>query len=234
MRSCNGAPSRAQRAPRLRLRRLLLAAAILVQATVLLGQTPRGQGNRYLGRLDTPVEGVLYTNLRTIDVLRDVAGRYHLMIGVSGVAIGDDSFHINVDVRRGTIRDVLDAVVREDARYHWELRRDGSISVTIGALLVLPDVPLQSVDIEGKRRIEMAKSMLGIPEVAGWLRDSRCLLDQIVAITGRPPREAATVTLHVRDEPLWAALNSAAMSSGQYFWSLVQYSDQPCRINLGL
>jgi hypothetical protein len=209
----------------------LTSCILLAVSTAGQGQ---GQVNKYPGSLDTPVVGVDYTNLRAIDVFQAVASRYHVTIGLSGLSEGDDSFHINVGLRRGTIRDLLDAISREDARYHWELRRGGSIAVTIGALMVLPDLRLQSVDIERKRRLDLAESILPIPEVTTWLKDSGCLLDQITVFAGTPRREGATVSAHVRDEPLWVLLNAAAASSGQYFWSLVEYTAHPCRINLQL
>jgi hypothetical protein len=202
----------------------IFAGGCLACAGCIKGQTPDPLG--------VHVENAEFTTLMTVDVFAAIAKKYHVVIGMSGVSIGPDSLHIDVRLRDGTLRDLLDTVVREDPRFGWEMRSDGSVAVTLGATLTLPDVVVGSFDLAKVSRYEIAASIDQIPEAATWLQGSQCVLEQLIVIAGRPERETIFPEVHTHNSPVWASLNDYARKSGKYFWSLVQYTDQPCRINL--
>jgi hypothetical protein len=51
-----------------------------------------------------------------------------------------------------------------------------------------------------------------------------------VAVGSRP--EELPFEVHSKGATFSTVLDAIALKSGEYFWSLIQYSDQPCRMDL--
>jgi hypothetical protein len=168
----------------------------------------------------------------TINVLATLAQKYHVVIGLYGTFIGDDSHDIAISLKDGTLDEVFDAIVRADPRLEWKQANNGAIHfIFLDTPLSLFDITVHSFDVEDPRRMQIADSLAQIPEIAGWLRDHRC--DMYELIQGHFPNEWGKFAVHARDTPFSAVLDGIAARSGTYFWRAIQYSGVQCAINLG-
>ena len=106
-----------------------------------------------------------------IDVLATVAQKYHVVIGLYGTFIGDDSHDIAISFKDGTLGEVFDAIVRADPRLEWKQANNGAIDfLFLDTPLSLFDIKVHSFDVEDPQRAQIADSLAQIPEIAGWLR----------------------------------------------------------------
>jgi len=177
-----------------------------------------------------PINNVDFDD-RALNILAALADRYKVVVGVYGILRGDDSGTIKISIRKGTLKDVLDALVNQDARFEWSQSADGSIHVSIKqAPLSLAAVKVSSLDIENPKRIDAAQLLSRVPEVSSWLQQHGCSMDEMLA--GPPPRDWGHFSVRIIDRPLSGVLDEIAARSGTYFWSVIQYNDQPCFINV--
>ena len=121
--------------------------------------------------------------------------------------------------------------LRQDPRFEWHENSEGNVAVRIkGSPLPLVEVMVRTFDLEDPARLEVAALINGIPEVNGWLKDHSCEMAEL--FMGRPPTYKWQITMHANNKPLWAILDGIASKSNTFFWSAVQWSNQPCVINL--
>jgi hypothetical protein len=207
---------------------LFLTLAILVAGPVLSSAQAQ---RRVSDVLLTPVHNVLFKDMRTLEVLKAIAERYMVVIGVSGVQIGSDSAGVNLYLAQGTLRDLIDAVVKQDSRFTWRQNDSGSISVLVkNSPLTLVDVSVRAFGVQNPTRLEVSEAVSHIPEISSWLEQHQCEIADI--FVGRPPTNRWPISIQTTDKPLWAILDEIASKSGTYFWSLIQYDCRPCSINL--
>lgn len=170
-------------------------------------------------------------NDRTMNILVALAIKYQVVIGVQGVLVGDDSQRIEVELHNTTVKDVLDAIVSRDSRFSWHEVRDGIVQVELREpRLALMDLTVGSFIVEHPNRQEIVGLLNEIPEVRSWLGSHRCTMDEIWA--GPPPRNWDSFAVRVENMPLSAVFDEIALNSHTYFWSAIQFSRDPCSINV--
>ncbi len=201
----------------------LLLAAPLISAPVSSPHTiVRAESVR--------VTGVKYQD-RTLNILQALAERYHVVISVSGTLIGPDNKVIQISVVEGTLREVFDQIVRDDARFQWHQGEDGAADFrTINSPLTLVDVLISSLEINDPPRSTFPSFLTSVPEVNEWRESHNCFVQEI--IFGRPSGNWRKFSLLIKDQSFGAAMDQIAEKSGSYFWSAILYSTNPCTINL--
>jgi hypothetical protein len=168
--------------------------------------------------------------VRAVDALQGIAERFELVVGVTGIFVGGDNQIVDISVPQGTLKDLLDAVVKADTNYKWSQADDGGILVSLGPPLSAMDVMVSSFEVESIPRARLPQRISAIPELGGWLSQHKCLVEEFVA--GRPSSGVLELGLHLTNQPLSSVLGEIAKKSKKYLWSAVQYSYDPCRINL--
>jgi hypothetical protein len=205
---------------------------ILIATLAVISIGASGQ-NAPLGAL-TPVADATFTDTRAIEIAKALAEKYNVVIGVSGVLIGSDARLVSVSIHGGTMKDVLDAIVKADPRFTWRQEDDGGIALlTRGASLSVLDVMVKAFDAEHPPRFGLSTQIISLPEVTDWLQKNSCQMAEIIRISGGPGRtDVWPVKLHLKDIRLEALLNIIALESKTYFWSALEYNDHPCAINI--
>jgi hypothetical protein len=177
-----------------------------------------------------PVSAVDY-NDRALNILKLLAQKYKVVIGVSGTLTDNDDLLIQVSKDNGTLKDLLDQVAKKDPRFEWHQLGDGSIDVRLRSNPVsLVDVIIKSFHINNPQRNDFPHFLLQIPEVKAWQSEHGCLIHEL--IIGKPPGNWRPFSVHLREQKFGMAMNQIADKSGAYFWSAIEYSNKPCAINI--
>jgi len=66
-------------------------------------------------------------------------------------------------------------------------------------------------------------------EVKDWVTHAGCHIIQVV--TGAAG-DTWNLNMSVKIKPLWKVLNDVSLQNGTYFWSALEFSTNPCTINL--
>src|SRR4030088_2661130 len=61
----------------------------------------------------------------TLEVVYKLAVKYHVVIGVYGTILDADNRKIDISIKNGMLRDVLDAITKADPRFEWHDSRNG-------------------------------------------------------------------------------------------------------------
>lgn len=168
---------------------------------------------------------------RALNILVALAERYKVVIGVSGALVGADRQVVNISVADGNLKEVLDSIAKQDPRFEWNENVDNSIYVRVkNAPLSLSQARVSSVNIENPGRLEFVHQLSQVPEVASWLQQNDCLMDEL--ISGPAPRSWGQFSVQLNNVPVSDVLDEIASKSQTYFWSIIKYHDEPCYINV--
>jgi hypothetical protein len=137
-------------------------------------------------------------------------------------AAGSAPQKISVNIRGGTMRDVLEAVLRQDPRYEWRVV-DGVIpKAGRDELLVsLLDTPVRDFSIaEGTGRKVIQNRMVNLPEVRAKLKAGRVTPAFFVVSNLNVYPLGAKFSLTMRDTTLRGLLNRIMRNITARFWAL--------------
>jgi hypothetical protein len=179
--------------------------------------------------LPKPVESFRVSGEDISVPLRQLADRFGVPIGFESLPRIPENAKpggVQIDMKAGTVADVLDAIVSADPRYTWE-ELDGVENVFPkehrGSL---PDVVVASLSAKNVDCREALHQLLKSPEVEGW-----------VAATGVTLREPPSTTtprvngggiiysLTLANRSIREVLNSLLGFSGSNFWTYYRYGD---------
>ena len=148
-----------------------------------------------------------------------LAEKYHVVIGVYGIHIGPGGHFVEISLKDGTLGQAFDAVVSAYPQFQWKETDSGAVHFTFrDAPLPLLDVTVHMFDVENLGRMETTGLLTQAPEVAAWLRDHRCSMDELVA--GHIPEEWGKFAVHAKEAPLSAVFDEIAAKSGAYHWGV--------------
>lgn len=202
----------------------ILAAIHLCGALTLGVEQPRLASSM-------PVEAFEASDMRALDIFAKLAEHEHTVIGVSGVLVGSDDLLISVSLSHATVGEVLNAVTAKDPRYAWHDTQDNAIEVTIGQPpLGVTGVAVHNPTLGRLQRYDVVGKLANFIEVKSWLKTHSCSMSEIVA--GTPSADVWDLDISSSDEPLRGILNEIGRQTRTYFWSAIEFLENPCSINL--
>ncbi len=175
----------------------------------------------------------LTINSFTLDALNTLARNYRVVIGRYGVLPDSETYHaVNISIRRGTLRDAFDAIVKADPRLEWSAASNGAIHFVYRGLPPpsLLAVTVRSFDVKNPSRATAAQTLDTIPEVAEWVRGHGC--DVVEPAYTAPFPSWGKFSVHARSVSFSALLDEVAATSHTYYWSAVQHGSEQCKIYL--
>lgn len=180
------------------------------------------------------VHGFNQKDMMTQAILQLLAEKYHFVIGVYGTIVGRDRLKtIDIQIADGTLADAFDAVTKADARFAWHEDRNGAVHfVTWRSPLSLMDVTLPSFDDENPREETTSDRLFEVPEIRAWLQTHKCVREHTIQVTGRPPVPWSKFVFDATGLPFSAVMDEIAAKSRTYYWDAVQYSSEPCRVDI--
>lgn len=190
------------------------------------------------------VSNVYFHDESVLKALSRLASDYHIVIGVSGISDNVnvvDEKGLSISVPSGTLKDVLDALMKAKPGYKWSEEGD-AIEVQIGERLPLLDVPI-TFDFPKSGSEILATRILtkvryDLPEVKSWMQQQDCLLGNeqhaMSHLEGRLERPKPDPAFHYKNKRLEYVLSDVARRKGTFFWWLIRdkTSFGACRLNL--
>lgn len=208
-------------------RNYVFAALLIITFSFSGSAKPKEQG-----RLSaTPIEQFQATDTRALEMFRQLAEKAHVVLGVSGTLVGSDHTLISVNLSHSTVGEVLNAITANDSRYSWRDMPDGTIEVAIEQHpLDLLQIVVHHWSVDHPVRYELTDKLGNLEEIKVWLQEHSCELAEF--FIGAPPAQVLDIKASGKDATLRGILNEIAEQTGTYFWSAIQYSENPCAINL--
>jgi hypothetical protein len=113
---------------------------------------------------------VHFKNATLIYVLGTLSNDYKIPIGLETSSTEEYKAKLDIDVNRGTLRDLLDSITQQEPAYRWEIM-DGTINFTpmsdrYGFLATLLDTSINSfAPTKGLDKLEVRNRIFQLPEV---------------------------------------------------------------------
>lgn len=213
---------------RVRHKRQVLLGAV-VSLWLSLGQATYGQSHTLGDPMNTHVRNVYIEAVNALVALSDVAEDFGIPIGVEAAARGQGR-KIKIDMSEGTLRDVLDAVIKQDPRYEWTLV-NGVVNFTprsdrdeLSAEVL--STTLKEFEVkEGAALIDIKREIIAQPEVHAKL-DSAKVGTRIGGFTGRDFNKAGPkFTLRMGNVTVREVLNHLIRTSELKYWVVNRFGD---------
>jgi hypothetical protein len=211
-------------------RKLLLGSlhrlsAVLIVTLIALACVPAQTRESEI--LDHHFDVVKIKQANLILALSTLANENGLPIGLEVAAARPNSLEreINLDLKNSTLRDVLNAMVRQDSRYAWT-SRGGTIYVypTIDRDPLLLDLLATSLReftvVSDRTTYRLRARILDLPEIKVKLQEAKAS-PFVIALTGADYGKLGDdFSLHVSDVTLKSLLDQIILHSAQKFWVL--------------
>lgn len=143
---------------------------------------------------------------------------------------------VKVNLRDATLRDVLDAVVRDQPAYRWR-QEGGFVDVyPAGGGSPLLDTVVGRFQVSAAGWAEARDALLGLPEVQSGMSAMRLSRREDERGTHAGARARAggeAFTLYLENAPVRRALHEIAKRSGSHLWVFRQYGDGEKSFTLG-
>lgn len=213
---------------RVRHKRQVLLGAV-VSLWLSLGQATYGQSHTLSDPMNTRVWNVHVEAVNALVALSHIAEDYGIPIGVEAASRGQGR-EIKIDMPEGTLRDVLDAVTKQDPRYEWTLV-DGVVNFTpksdrddLSAEVL--SATLKEFEVkEGAALIDIKQEIIDRPEVHVKL-DSAKVVTRISGYTGRDFQKAGPkFTLRMGNATVREVLNHLIRTSKIRYWVVNRFGD---------
>ena len=175
------------------------------------------------------VQAVHVEAVNALVALSHIAEDYEIPIGVEAASRGKGR-EIKVDVRDGTLRDVLDAVIKQDPRYEW--KEEGGVINFIPrsdrdelSADVLGTTLKQFVVKKGVALLDVKRDIVDQPEVNAKL-DRAKVVTRIGGFTGWDFRKPGPdFTLQMSNVTVREVLNQIIRTSDVKYWVVNRYGD---------
>ena len=189
--------------------------------------------------IDSSVGSFSSLDKSAVEVFEDLARHAHVTIGVSGFVVAGhkrEERKVSIDVDGKSLREVLDAICRQDLDYKWRQFSDHGIDVRLGPHpLTLTDVPIVNLSMEDVSPPNVLGLVFHLPEVKLWEQTNGCRVGHPMIINGNPRSDTGwTVTLKLHNKPFWKILNDLSVKSQSYFWSAIGSSGSSCYVFLDI
>lgn len=168
---------------------------------------------------------------RTVDVISQLAMKYHVVTGIYGIDInGNHEPTIEVSIKNGTLGTAYDAIAKADPRIEWHQSSDTVHFTTRNFPITLMDLTIKSFDAESDQRYQILAHLEDAPEVHAWLLENKCppANRRAVASMGGNDSPPIYISVHARNLPYSSIMDQIAAQSRVYFWSVERSIPSPC------
>jgi hypothetical protein len=205
----------------------------LASAQISFGHSPEKD------LLEQPVR-MLNVNAENIfSALSEIVSKCKVPIGFESALEGNENLEVHINIRKGSLRDVLDAIVEQDYRYEWKLT-DGVINIYPKVrrddfLRDLLNTQVHQFNImKGTSRFSIRVGITDLPEIKAKLEDKKISRD-IAAWTNADYVEASPgFILSMSDATVREILNQIIKTSEAKFWALRRTGEGYQFLNLNL
>jgi hypothetical protein len=206
-------------------RSLFILCVVLFSWQSVLGQNP------VESLLDEPVHNLSLKGNSITWILKEVSTRCRVPIGLERALSATDSSEIKIDIKEGTIRDALDAVIQGDPRYDFRVV-GGVINFSPKVqrdpfLADLLETRIKNFRIEkGTGLWDIRANISQLPEISAKLKGGD-VLPVIVAFMSADFSEASPgFGMEVHDVTLRELLNNIVRTSDTKYWTIRRYGDR--------
>jgi len=179
------------------------------------GQQPK------LNALDQDVSGFELHEVSPSLVLERVARSRNAPIGFE--VTPQESYKINVIIKQGTVKNVLDQIVQADPRYEWT-EADGVINVSprVNKSPILETI-VQQFSVEQVKRVDAISAIFELPEVRAAEMDVK--RRDFGSLPAKPYYSAPQFSLKLRNVTVRTILNEIMKAGGDNYWVFFRYGD---------
>ena len=177
--------------------------------------------------LKQTISGFESTDEPIDQILGKLSKSYGVPIGLEKIApkaaASSGERRISVKVEKGTVRDILDSVIRADPRYEWK--------EVAGVINVLPrrarnpilEVPVSSFKISDVNWMDVRQALQTTAEIKGGLERMGLRERSVTTILGSGNNDLPKFSLDMRDTTLRGILNEILKVKGYSFWIFSRY-----------
>lgn len=195
---------------------------LCVLASVCVAQS---QANKHL---DKKVASFELSDVPMSLLLERLAKTYQVPIGLETIPKeGDKASHeFSVRIEEGTVRDVLEAVIRADPRYKWE-EIDGVINVSpkTGGSPIL-EIVVSNFRVDYANRKDAGLSIIQLPEVKARLKELGLTRSDFGSLPAPSYDDLPRFSLRLRNVSVRRILNEIMKISGSSYWVFSRYGDR--------
>jgi hypothetical protein len=175
--------------------------------------------------LSRPIFNLKAEKMSTLGLLKELAVNYKVPVGFeeatpdNGV---ESAPEIDINLQRGTVKDVLDIITGVDSKYEWKVI-DGVINVypKIRQNNIL-DIVVQQFSVNRESKSDISEALTDLPEVKAKLMEMKVRPLQFtigsLAAEGR-----STIVLQVQNVTVRKLLNEIAKQSDSYYWVVFRF-----------
>lgn len=180
--------------------------------------------------LKQTISGFESTDEPIDQILGRLAKSYNVPIGLEKiapkVAVSSEERRISVKIEKGTVQDVLDAVIRADPRYQWK--------EVAGVINVLPrkarnpilEIPVRSFQISNANWMDVRQAIQMTAEIKGGFERMGLKERSAITVVGSGNNNLPKFSLDLRDTTLRGILNEILKVKGYGFWVFSRYGNR--------
>lgn len=201
----------------------VLLIALLVCQTASFGQTNNeGLTNQKIT--------VSFEDVTLIYVLNKLAVEHRVPIGLEESSSENFTKKLNIKIEAGTLKDVLDEIVRQDQAYRWELK-DGVINFTpvthrhsfLERLLVTP--VNRYAPKEGSGKFTIRDAIYDLPEVKNLLVSNNVGIEKTYYPYYKSIYSNSRVNVGISNTDVRGVLNKVVRDSEHKIWVVEMVGD---------
>ena len=168
------------------------------------------------------------------DAVKQVAQTYRVVIGFQEVITPPYDKLVMIHIPKANVAFALNAIVEADPRYGWRQATDGSFRVfKKESTASLADVVVKVFNAKAQSWPELSELFDKTPEITAWLKDHKCSRGEAIVGNGVPPQDdGKKISLNADGKHFSEILDEVAKVRGAYYWSVVQFGQEPCRVSI--
>lgn len=147
------------------------------------------------------------------------------------------SDRISVHIPRGTVADVLNAIVAHESNYRW-VETNGVVNVIPRQNMnSLMDVPIAHFHVIHADFFGLHKALVSLPEVKEWLRQNHLTEDSpgvLGMLVGKDGMDSTKVSLSLDHVTLREILNRIVKFQGYRLWQIARWGEKNQYLSLGV
>jgi len=170
--------------------------------------------------------------------LQEVSYKYRVPLGIETDAQGQTAGHISIDVSKGTVADIFNALIQRAPNYKW-VESNGVVNV----------MPLQDTDSVLNLKIarfyvthatpdDLHIAIRSLPEVEAWLNQrqlaERGFMTSSILIGANGETDQPRASLRLKNMTLREIMNRAVKKPGFLIWFVGRYGDHSQYLNISI